>query len=105
MISREMMRESLAVQEWLEEGRQEGLQAGLQQGVQKGLRQGLKTGRLEEARFALVSIIEARFPDLNVRDAIRSISQVSALNSLIPLIAKAPDAATVSRVVGKRGGE
>jgi predicted transposase YdaD len=101
MISREMMRESLAVQEWLEEGRQEGLQTGLQEGLQKGLQQ----GRLEEARFALVSIIEARFPEVNVRDAIGSISKVKVLNSLISSIAKAPDAATVLRVVGSRGGE
>jgi hypothetical protein len=95
MISREMMRESLAVQEWLDEGRQEGRQ--------EGLRKGLRKGRVEEARLALLSVIEASFPNLNVRDAIESISQLGVLNSLIPLVAKAPDAATVLRVIGNRG--
>jgi hypothetical protein len=99
MITREMMRESLAVQEWLDEGRQEGLEKGLQKGLQQGLRKGLKKGRVEEARLALLAVIEARFPSLSVHNAIEAISDLDVLNSLIRVVAKAPDASAVSRAI------
>ena len=83
MISREMMRESLAVQEWLEEGRVEGRDEG----------------RVEEAQLALIEVIKARFPRLKVREGVESISELSVLNSLIPLVAKARDAASIERVL------
>ena len=60
MITKESMRESLAVQEWLEEGREEGRQEGV----------------VREARFALLRCVEGRFPKLNVREAVESISDV-----------------------------
>jgi len=83
MISREMMRESLAVQEWLQEGREEGRQQG----------------KLVEARSALLMIIEGRFPTLQVREAIDSISDLEVLRSLIAVAAKARTASAVLRAI------
>jgi hypothetical protein len=87
MIRREVMRESLAVQEWLEEGRQEGRhEAGVQ-----------------TARSALLAVIEARFPGLGLHDTIGSISDFDLLTALIPVVAKAPDEAAVLRAIRKTG--
>ena len=83
MISREMMRESLADQEWLQEGRQEGRQEG----------------QINEARFALLTVIEGRFPNLNVREVVDSISDLDVLHTLIADVAKAADAAAALRAV------
>jgi hypothetical protein len=79
MISREMMRESLAVQEWLQEGRQEGM--------------------LHEARGALLDFIEAKFPSLHMETEIRSISDLSLLHHLRRVVMKAPNAASARSLI------
>jgi len=91
MISREMMRESLAVQEWLQEGRQEGREEGREKGREEG--------KLAEARSALLMVIESRFPGLRVRDAVESISDLDVLHSLITVVAKVRTAAAVLRAI------
>ena len=89
MITKEQLRESVAVQDWLEEGRQEGRQEGMEQGA------------VNEARFALLSFLAIRFPELNVRDAVESISNVDALHSLLSAALKAPHSAAFLRVLRK----
>ena len=81
MIRPELFLESLAVEDWREEGRREG--------------------RLIEAREALIAIMKARFPKLDVAQSIRSSNNIKALNRLIPKIAVAPDALAVQRLVQK----
>ena len=83
MITREMMRESLAVQEWLEEGRQEG--------------------ELKEARFALLTFLDRKYPNLPVRDKIEAIPDLDVLNSLFTEVINAPDAATVLDAIQNPG--
>ena len=85
MLTRDQMRESRAVQEWLQEGRQEGRQEGEARGT----------------RFALVTFIEGRFPNLKVRDEVESISDLDLLHSLFSTIVKAPNSAAVLRAIRK----
>lgn len=67
----DILRDTWAYQEIMEEGREEGLQKGLQEGLQKGLQEGLKAGfqeglqeGLQALRQILVSIIQRSFPEL-----------------------------------------
>ena len=85
VITKEKMRESTAVQEWLQEGRQEGREEGT----------------LYEARFALTSCVETRFPNLKVRDLIESISRVDVLHSLLSSAVTAPNSAALLRDLRK----
>ena len=78
MIRPELFLQSLAVEDWREEGRQEG--------------------RLMEARAALVSFIRARFRKLDVTPVQKS-TDIKALHALIPKIAVAPDRAAVKRLI------
>ena len=79
MISREMMRESLAVQEWLSEGRDEGE----------------AKGKLRQARVALRTVARARFPRIRIDAAVESIADLQVLNSLIAQAATVPNAAAL----------
>ena len=83
MIRPELFLESLAVEDWREEGRQEGRQEG----------------ELLAARNALLAIIHARFPKLFLTRAIESCTDTNAIQVLIPKIATARDAAAVKRLV------
>ena len=89
VITKEQMRESLAVQEWLAEGRQEGRHEGLQEGA------------LREARFTLLSYIKARFPHVDVRDDLTSIQDLDQLHSLFATVVNAPNSAAVRRAIRK----
>src|SRR6266487_125928 len=71
----DILRDTWAYQEIMEEGREEGLQKGLQEGLQKGMQEGLKAGLkaglqeglqegLQALRQILVSIIQRSFPEL-----------------------------------------
>jgi hypothetical protein len=91
MISREKMRESLAVQEWLAEGRQEGRQEGWQEGRREG--------GVQEAREALLSVIETRFPSLHLQASVESISDIEILKGLLPVVVKAASSAAVLRAI------
>ncbi|HEY3738739.1 MAG TPA: hypothetical protein VGL53_02790 [Bryobacteraceae bacterium] len=79
MIRPELLRESLAVQEWLEEGRAEGLAEGLQD--------------------SLTAILSARFPDLRLPASIRSISNKIVLNTLIRKVAVTRSADAALRAI------
>ena len=85
MIRPELFLESLAVEDWREEGRIEGR----------------TEGRLMEARNALLALIKARFPKLDVASAIQSSNDIKALHKLIPKVAVAPDATAVKRLIQK----
>ena len=86
MIRPELFLESLAVEDWREEGRQEGRQEGRLE------------GRLIEAREALTAFIRARFPKLDMA-SIQSATDLHALNSVMPKIATARDEAAVKRLL------
>ncbi len=75
----DILRDTWAYQEIMEEGREEGLQKGLQEGLQKGLQEGLQKGLqeglkeglyeglkegLEALRHILLSITQTSFPEL-----------------------------------------
>lgn len=79
MIRPGMFLESLAVEDWREEGRQEG--------------------RLIEARHALTAFLHARFPKLDVAAAIQSSNDFKALRALIPKVAVARDEDAVKRAM------
>ena len=92
MITREMMRQSLAVQEWLNEGRDEGRDEGRVQ------------GRVEGGRSALRTFLAKRFPQLTLDSSIQSIDDVEVLGELISLAAEATNADTISRAVRMAAG-
>ena len=83
MIRPELFLESLAVEDWREEGRVEGRQEG----------------RLTEARAAIEALIRARFPKLDPLPAIQSTNEADALHALIPRVAIASDEASVKRLL------
>src|SRR6266487_131143 len=63
----DILRDTWAYQEIMEEGREEGLQKGLQEGLQEGLKEGLYEGLkegLEALRHILLSITQTSFPEL-----------------------------------------
>ena len=86
MIRPELFLESLAVEDWREEGRQEGRQEG----------------RLIEARDALTAIIRARFPRLDIDSSIQLTHDIQALQRLIPEVAVARDEAAAKRILTMR---
>jgi predicted transposase YdaD len=57
----DMLRDTPAFQDIMNEGRQEGLEQGLEQGLERGREEGRKEGR-EALRQALLAIVQARFP-------------------------------------------
>lgn len=75
MIRPELFLESLAVEDWRDEG------------------------RLIEARDAVTAFLAARFPKLDVAPTIQSSNDLKALRALIPKIAVARDEATVTRAL------
>lgn len=85
MIRPELFLESLAVEDWKEEGRQEGR----------------NEGRLLAGRNALLAIIHARFPSLDLARAIEYYTDATALQALIPKVATARDAAAVKRLLNR----
>lgn len=82
MITKEQLRESLAVQEWLEEGEQKG--------------------EVKRVRTDLLAVVEIRFPKLDIRDEIESISDLNLLNSLFRSVVKAPNIAAARRAIFNR---
>lgn len=87
MISREKMRASLAVQEWLAEGREEGREEGRHE------------GEVREAREALIAVVDARFPSLHLRADLESISDIEILRGLLPVVVKAANSAALLRAI------
>jgi hypothetical protein len=83
MISREKMLESLAVQEWLEEGRLEGE----------------LEGRIHEARSALRLLLESRFPRIRIRPQLDAISDLEALRTMRRIAINTPSAAAFRRAI------
>jgi len=68
---RDVLRDTWAYQEIMQEGREEGLQLGIQEGRQEGLQEGRQEGlqeglqqRLKDQRQILMTIMQAHFPDL-----------------------------------------
>ena len=86
MISRETMRESLAVQEWLEEGEQKGEQKG----------------EVKRARTDLLAVVEIRFPELDLHTEVESISDLNILTNLFRTVVKASSAAAVRSAIFHR---
>ena len=82
MIRPELFLESLAVEDWREEGREEGRHEG----------------SLIEARRGLSTIIHTRFPNLKATK-IPTVLDVAALRALIPKVIIARDEAAVRRLL------
>src|SRR5260370_617551 len=68
---RDVLRDTWAYQEIMQEGREEGLQLGIQEGRQEGLQEGRQEGlqeglqqRLKDQRQILMTIMQSHFPDL-----------------------------------------
>lgn len=79
MITRETLRESLAVQEWLSEGRVEGARG--------------------QAQAMLSKLLGKRFPRLKLDAEIQSINEVEVLNELISLAIDSKSAASLARKI------
>src|SRR5205823_1706266 len=64
---RDIVRETWAYQEIIQEGREAGLQQGRQEGHEEGFQAGLQQGqqeKLDELRQALLDIVQERFPKM-----------------------------------------
>ena len=68
---KDILRDTPAYQQILEEGLEEGMEKGLQQGLEKGLQQGLQQGiekerqeRLQSLRQTIIDLVQARSPKL-----------------------------------------
>ncbi|HEV2655555.1 MAG TPA: hypothetical protein VGT82_11370 [Ktedonobacteraceae bacterium] len=61
---RDILRETDAYQEMLQEGKEEGLKEGLKEGEEKGRREGMKEGEILGLRLSLLDILQKRFPDI-----------------------------------------
>ena len=85
MLNRELFRESIVVQELLDEGRKEG--------------------RVETLRDSLVLIFEAKFPGVPAPQSIRSILDPEALTRLLTLVTNSPDAAPVLRAIERASSQ
>ena len=59
----DILRDTWAYQEIMEEGREEGREEGLKQGLQEGLKEGLQEG-LQALRQILLSITQTSYPEL-----------------------------------------
>jgi len=64
-----------------------------------GSRKAEVEGRVRRSPPALLEVIKARFPHLEVREQVESVSELSILNSLIPVVARVRAAASVERAV------
>ena len=89
MIRPELFLESLAVEDWREEGRQEGR------------REAREKARLIEVQGALSSIIHARFPNLEITSIASALdlAALRAFRALIPKVTVARDEAAVKRLI------
>ena len=89
MIRPELFLESLAVEDWREEGRQEGR------------REAREKACLIEVRGALCSIIHARFPNLEITSIASALdlAALRAFRALIPKVTVARDEAAVKRLI------
>ena len=64
----DILRETWAFQELIEEGRVEGLKEGLKEGMREGMREGMKEGLMQELqrlRKRLLGIVQAHAPELS----------------------------------------
>ena len=64
---KDILRDTPAYQQILEEGLEEGMEKGLQQGLEKGLQQGIekeRQERLQSLRQTIIDLVQARYPKL-----------------------------------------
>lgn len=88
MITRETMRESLTVQQWLHEGRVEGQ----------------LDGERRRARAMLSTLLDKRFPNLALAAAIESIDDLSVLDELFTTALEANNATTIIQAIDDATG-
>lgn len=88
LLTRDMMRESSVVQEWIEEG----IEIGIERGIERGVEGGRREGHLESLRI----IIQARFGPIPL-SAEEQIARVSTAG-LIALQKRAVSATTIEDV-------
>ncbi len=96
MVLRDILRDTPAYQDILQEGLEEGLERGLEQGLEKGLEQGLELGRkegLEILRQLFLNFVLVRYPDLVAEAKKRSdgIDDPEILNDLTLKVGLAQD--------------
>jgi len=91
---RDILRETPAYQEILEEGREEGLEKGLRDGLEEGLAKGREQERqryLQSLREKLLKIVQTRFPRLktSAKGLVAVIEQPEKLEDLLIRVASA----------------
>ena len=89
MITRDMLRESLAVQEWLQEGRAEGRIEGRAEG---------RAEVEQRTRQTIREILAARFPGLANSVSLDPIAGLDSLHDLLRGIALAQDEESARRL-------
>jgi len=91
---KDILRETPAYQEILEEGREEGLEKGLREGLEEGLAKGReqeRQRRLQSLRQKLLEIVQTRFPRLKTtaKGLVAVIEQPDRLEDLLIRVASA----------------
>ena len=91
---RDILHETPAYQEILEEGREEGLEKGLRDGLEEGLAKGREQERqryLQSLREKLLKIVQTRFPRLktSAKGLVAVIEQPEKLEDLLIRVASA----------------
>jgi hypothetical protein len=91
---RDILRETPAYQEILEEGREEGIEKGLKEGLEEGLTKGReqeRQQRLQSLREKLLKIVQMRFPRLktSAKGLVAIIEQPEKLEDLLIRVASA----------------
>ena len=64
---KDILRDTPAYQQILEEGLEEGMEKGLQQGLQQGRKEGIekeRQERLQSLRQTIIDLVQARYPKL-----------------------------------------
>ena len=76
----EMIKDSLIVQDWIDEG--------IEKGIEKGIKKGIEKGELKRAERDVIEVLEARF-DLIHKETFRALQNVKEIKSLEMLLKKA----------------
>ncbi|MDX1983617.1 MAG: hypothetical protein SFV51_25315 [Bryobacteraceae bacterium] len=98
MYTREILKHSWVIQDFMKEGREEGLQQGIERGIEKGR----VAGQASEALQILRRVLAERFPGLESMPELDAISEPAALeNLLLDGVLKLNDRETVVGAIRK----
>ena len=95
---RDILRDTEAYQQILQEGRTEGLKEGVKEGEEKGRQEGVKEGEILGLRLSLLDILQKRFPDV-IQMAKPPVAGVNDPALLRDAILKAIEAQSVEEIL------